>query len=259
MIICSARSGGDLCCLPDSCKWARRGILQTSAVNDRTLFVSFVLFCAKPARASVVPGWTAHRFLLSPRNPSLPRGPPRGTSALPPVNPPRTDDERWFAEYILPHEPMLRAWLRTRFPSLYDADDLVQETYARVLHARATVPIATAKAFLFTTARNLAIDRLRRAQIVDIESLAEIERLSVFDDMPGVSETVERRQELELLTQAIQSLPERCRQVLTLRKIYGLSQREIAAQLGISEHTVEAQVGNGMRRCAEFLARHGLP
>ena len=51
----------------------------------------------------------------------------------------------------------------------------------------------------------------------------------------------------------------RCRQVLTLRKIYGLSQKQIAAQLGIAEHTVEAQVGNGMRGCAKFLARHGLP
>jgi RNA polymerase sigma factor (sigma-70 family) len=183
----------------------------------------------------------------------------RVTSGAPPVSFTRTDAERWFSEHVLPHDGMLRAWLRSRFPSLADPDDLVQEAYARVMQARAAGAIATPKAFLFTTARNLAIDRLRREQIVGIDSLAEIERLSVFDDVPGVSEIVGRRQELELLTQAIQSLPERCRQVLTLRKIYGLSQREIAAQLGISEHTVEAQVGNGMRRCAEFLARHGLP
>jgi len=154
---------------------------------------------------------------------------------------------------------MLRAWLRGRFPSLADPDDVVQETYARVLQAYAHAPIGSPKAFLFTTARNLAIDRIRRDRIIGIDPLTETEGLSVFEDVPGVSETVGRRQELELLTQAIQSLPERCRQVLTLRKIYGLSQREIAVQLGISEHTVEAQVGNGMRRCAEFLARHGLP
>jgi len=155
---------------------------------------------------------------------------------------------------------MLRAWLRARFPSANDLDDLVQESYARILRAHAVgSPIASPKAFLFATARNLALDRFRHDCVTNLEPLAEIERLAVLDDTPGVSETVGRQQELQLLTQAIQSLPERCRQVLTLRKIYGLSQKEIAAQLGISEHTVEAQVGNGVRRCAEFLARHGLP
>jgi RNA polymerase sigma-70 factor (ECF subfamily) len=154
---------------------------------------------------------------------------------------------------------VLRAWLRAKFPSVTDPDDLVQETFSRVLQARATAPIASAKAFLFTTARNLALDQVRRQKIIGIDTLTETVADFVFEDVPGVSEIVGRRQELELLTQAIQSLPERCRQVLTLRKIYGLSQKEIAAQLGISEHTVEAQVGNGMRRCAEFLAGHGLP
>ncbi len=176
-----------------------------------------------------------------------------------PVNSPDTETSRWFAAEVLPHAALLRAWLRSRFPSLTDPDDLVQETFARVLQAHALAPISSAKAFVFMTARNLALDHVRRQKIVGIDSLTETDALSVYEDVPGVSETVGRRQELELLTQAIQSLPERCRQVLTLRKIYGLSQKEIAAQLGISEHTVEAQVGNGMRRCAEFLAQHGLP
>ena len=174
--------------------------------------------------------------------------------SLPPSNP-----DRWFTEEVLPHGPGLRAWLRSRYPKLEDVDDIVQESYARVLRAQASAPIGSVKAFLFTTARNLALDQFRRRQIVGIDSIAEIDELSVLEDMPGVSETVSRQQELELLTQAIQSLPERCRQVLTLRKIYGLSQKEIAAELGISEHTVEAQVGNGVRRCAEFLARYDLP
>lgn len=65
--------------------------------------------------------------------------------------------------------------------------------------------------------------------------------------------------ELELLTQAIQALPEACRQVLTLRKIYGLSQREIAARLGLTETAVEAQVAEGLRRCAKVFGRNGIP
>ena len=172
---------------------------------------------------------------------------------------PPPDLDRWFSEQVLPHGPALRAWLRARYPTLTDVDDVVQESYTRVLRARASAPIAAVKSFLFATARNLAIDHFRRQQIVGIDPIAEIGELSVLEDVPGVSETVSRQQELELLTQAIQSLPERCRQVLTLRKIYGLSQKEIAAELGISEHTVEAQVGNGVRRCAEFLAGYGLP
>ena len=170
-----------------------------------------------------------------------------------------SDADRWFAEHVQPHEAALRAWLRGRFPDIADLDDLVQEALTRVVQARATIRVGGAKAFLFTTARNLALDQMRRRQIAAIEPVAEIEALSVYDETPTAAETAARHQELELLTLAIQSLPDRCRQVLTLRKIYGLSQREIAAQLGISEHTVEAQVGNGVRRCAEFLARHGLP
>lgn len=160
---------------------------------------------------------------------------------------------------MLPHEAALRAWLRGRFPSLSDADDIVQEAFTRVLRAHAAGEIASPKAFLFTTARNLAVDSFRRRNVAGLEPLADLAPERVLEAVPSVSETVGHKQELEILTQAIQSLPDRCRQVLTLRKIYGLSQKQIAAQLGISEHTVEAQVGIGVKRCADFLARHGLP
>jgi RNA polymerase sigma-70 factor (ECF subfamily) len=170
-----------------------------------------------------------------------------------------SDSARWFAEQVQVHEGVLRSWLRGKFPALIDPDNLVQESLTRVWQARIAGKVSSPKALLFTTARNLALDQLRRRQVVGIDAIAEIADLPVFEDGPTAAETAAHNQELELLTQAIQSLPERCRQVLTLRKIYGLSQREIAAQLGITEHTVEAQIGSGMRRCAEFLARHGLP
>ncbi len=171
------------------------------------------------------------------------------------------DDARWFSDHVQPHDAALRAWLRTRFPAIGDTDDLVQEAYARVLQVRARDPLRAhaVKPLLFTTARHLALDQLRRRAIVPMEALAESGGDTLADETPGIAETVGRRQELALLAEAIQLLPDRCRQIFTLRKIYGLPQKEIARQLGIAEHTVEAQVGVGVRRCADYLARFGLP
>lgn len=177
-------------------------------------------------------------------------------SAMSPGSP---DSDRWFAEQVQAHAGELRAWLRGKFPALTDAENIAQESLARVWQARASGPVASPKALLFTTARNLALDELRRRQVATFEPVAEMADLPVYEDVPTAADQAAKNQELEILTQAIQSLPDRCRQVLTLRKIYGLSQKDIAAQLGIAEHTVEAQVAIGMRKCAVFLARHGLP
>jgi RNA polymerase sigma-70 factor (ECF subfamily) len=79
----------------------------------------------------------------------------------------------------------------------------------------------------------------------------------VADERTGVPESLAQAEDFQVLIRAIQSLPERCRQIVTLRKIYGLSQREVAARLGITEHTVEAQGSIGLRKCIEYFRRHG--
>jgi RNA polymerase sigma-70 factor (ECF subfamily) len=175
------------------------------------------------------------------------------------MNPEDPDSARWFSSEVQVHERALRSWLRRRFPSLGDPENIVQEALTRVWRAGAGGTVTSPKGLLFTTARNLALDQLRHGSIISIESLTEDGDPAVFSDEPTAAEAAEQSQELQLLTQAIQSLPFRCRRVLTLRKIYGLSQREAAAELGISEHTVERQVAIGVRRCARFLAKYGLP
>ncbi len=157
-----------------------------------------------------------------------------------------------------PHEPKLRAWLRARFPSLTDTDDLVQESYARLLRARQKGGLANPKSYLFTTALHAALDLFRRNQVVAFEHVGEFDRLAVLEERPNASETASRNEEIEILREAMQALPTRCRQVFTLRKLYGLSHREIATQLGISEKTVEEQVNRAMRRCAAFLRSRGV-
>ncbi|MBI4625052.1 MAG: RNA polymerase sigma factor [Verrucomicrobia bacterium] len=183
---------------------------------------------------------------------------PSTLSALhvPPQDP---EQARWFAEEVQPHQPALRAYLLARYPSLPDVDNLVQECLVRVVRARERAAVESPRGLLFATARNLALDFIRRQQVIAFEPITEIADSSVFTDVANVAETVSKKEEFDLLTQAIQSLPERCRQVFTLRTAYGLAHKEIAARLGISENTVEKQMTNGIRRCTEFFARHGLP
>lgn len=170
--------------------------------------------------------------------------------------PPESAQSRWFTEHVLPHEPMLRAWLHSRFPAGVEIDDVVQEAFLRVIRAHERGQLDSPKAFLFATARNLALDRIRHGQVARTTPLVENEGWDVLYDADDVTETVARNQELELLTEAIQSLPDRCRQVFTLRKVYGMSQADIAAKLGISEHTVSAQLTIGVQKCTQFMAKY---
>lgn len=169
-----------------------------------------------------------------------------------------TEQSRWFSEEVLPHEASLRAYLRARFPSLRDFDDLVQESYARLLKARERGVVSSTKSFLFATARNAALDLFRRRHVVAIDGIANLEHLPVLEDSPGAAEILNHQQELLLLAEAVESLPARCRQVLVLQKIDGLSYKEIGARLGISENTVNAQLTLGVMRCREYLRRRGV-
>lgn len=174
-----------------------------------------------------------------------------------PMPPPETEQTRWFAEEVQPHEPTLRSWLRGLFPTFPDMDDLVQESYVRLLRAREAGKVTHAKAYLFTTARNAALDFFRRRRVVSIESVGDMQDSLVLDERPDVADAVSRQQELDLLAEAVRDLPERCRQTLTLRLLYGLSHKEIAAELKVSDHTVKAQLAKGMRRCTEYFAERG--
>lgn len=172
--------------------------------------------------------------------------------------PPHPEQASWFAAEVQPHESSLRSYLRSVFPSLPDIDDLVQESYARLIRARETGRVGYVKAFLFTTARNVALDLFRRRKVVSIDGVANLEVFDVAEDRPDAAEAINKQQELELLAAAVRDLPERCRQVLTLRLLYGMAHKQIAAELSISEHTVKAQLAKGMRRCADYFAERGV-
>jgi len=168
------------------------------------------------------------------------------------------DRDRWFAEKIYVHDSALKSYLRRSFPvAREDVDDVVQESYLRVLKALTTQPIASAKSFLFTVARRLAIDGARRHKISPVVAIPDLAALPVMDSRPGVAEAACTNDELALLAQAIHALPARCREVMIMRQIEGASQKAIAQRLGITELTVQTHVVQGLRRIEAFLGARG--
>lgn len=134
----------------------------------------------------------------------------------------------------------------------------MQEAYLKVLRARAAGRIEHPKAYLFNTARNAALDRVRRERVVSFERLTDLEISSVLEDNGDLMSTADLDSELELLAAAVRALPSRCREVLVLRKYHGLSHEEIAGRLGITRNTVNAQITAAMIRCRQYFSDHGL-
>lgn len=165
---------------------------------------------------------------------------------------------QWFAEQVKPHEPLLRGYLQKRFPSLPDHDDIVQEAYARLFRSEGNRPVASAKGFLFTIARNVAIDMLRRQQTVTHEPISEGANMPLLEECPGIAESLERKQRHAALVEAIAALPERCREVIMLRHLEGLSYKEISERLQISPNTVKLHIVKGLKECTAFFRAHGL-
>jgi RNA polymerase sigma-70 factor (ECF subfamily) len=168
------------------------------------------------------------------------------------------DESRWFAENLQPHEQAVRAYLTFRYPWLRDQDDVLQESYVRVLRARKAGLIKDTRAFLFTTARNAAIDLFRRRSRYEHVELTDVTQLPVLDDTPQVGEALDHHQRQEMLAEALETLPDRCREVVRLRFQENLSYKQIAERLGITTDTVKVQLGRGVRRCAAFFSARNL-
>jgi RNA polymerase sigma factor (sigma-70 family) len=169
-----------------------------------------------------------------------------------------TSLDTWFKREILVHEGALLRYLYRVWPKRNEITDLRQETYARVFESATTSRPLTPRAFLFATARNLMTDRLRRERVVSIEAVGDIEELNVLIDEITPEQRTIARQELKRLAAAFDRLPSRCREVIWLRRVQEMSQREVAAELHITESAVEKNISRATRLLTvELLADHG--
>ena len=169
-----------------------------------------------------------------------------------------SEADDWFMREVLPLDTTLMLYLRQNWRNPAEVEDLCQDVYLRAYEAAAAqgIPERT-KPFVFKIARNLLIDRVRKGQIVPIEAMAELERLEVAGDAPNAEQSVIAGEELRRLHGALDQRPPRCREVVVLTRMEGMTRQQIATRMGISDRTVAKHLEIGMRALANALYRTG--
>lgn len=163
------------------------------------------------------------------------------------------DAKAWFVREVLPLEPALMQFFRRSWRNKSDVEDMCHDVYVRVYEAACKEIPSPARPFVFSVARNLLINRVRREHIVSIDAVADLDALGIALDEPGPDRSAMARQDLQRLQDALDKLPPRCREAVVLRKIEGLGRREIAGRMGIAEATVAEYLAIGIDTLADLL------
>ena len=156
--------------------------------------------------------------------------------------PAQSDFARLYQATIAP----LRRYLTRFLGDANEAQDIAHDAYIRVYPKEGKAPPDNPQAFLYTTARNLALNRIKRRKIAPFNS-QDAHADTAPSPLPGVVQQVMARQEFSQLEAAIAELPPGCRAVLLLRKVELLSHQQIATRLGIAVSTVEKQHARALR------------
>ena len=170
----------------------------------------------------------------------------------------RASDERalWLSRHVLKHEPALRTWLGRRRIAGLEIDDIVQETYAKLITLESVAGIGNVKNYMFQTAYSVLVSHVRRAKIVAFETVTDLEQLTASRDYSPEDQIVDR-DELNRLARAIATLPGKVRDVFVLRRVNGLSQRDVALELGLSESTVEKHMSRSIYLLMNLISNSG--
>jgi RNA polymerase sigma factor (sigma-70 family) len=167
---------------------------------------------------------------------------------------------RGLSGTFVTHQGSLKRFIARFFSRTQDIEDIAQETYLRAFDAeRSGEEVRSPKAFLFRIAKNAALNELARKSRLLTDYIEDSSTPDVIERGASVEEQVMAQEKLAMFCRAVASLPTQCRKAFLMRKVYGLSHKDIAEQLGISTSTVEKHVASGLLRCSTYLREGGYP
>jgi len=151
------------------------------------------------------------------------------------------------------HQGALRRFISRFVQRPQDIDDVAQEAFMRAYRAEKGKPIEQPKSFLFRIAHNVAITELTKKSHQIIDYIADIDESAVVWLEHSAEDQVMAEELIGIHCEAVAQLPPQCRRVFLMRKVHGMSHKDISAELGISISTVEKHISKGIRDCANFI------
>lgn len=136
-----------------------------------------------------------------------------------------------------------------------EVEDIVQETYVRLCQLKSPTSIEKPKSFLYQTAKNLALDHLKRAETRLADAFDDEEAKLDSEDVDSTFQAAASQKEFTVFCEAVRTLPIQCQKAFVLKKVYGYSQKEIAQTMGLSESTVEKHIAHGIKKCTQYMRR----
>lgn len=165
-------------------------------------------------------------------------------------------NSRGLLESFLAHRNQLLRFIG-RIVRPDEIEDIVQETFVQSYAAARSQQIHNPRAFMFRTARNLALNSVNRSERKLNSSIEDIADFDVSSEIDLVESQCQSDEQFLSFCRAVSELPVNCRKVFILKKVYGLSQKEIAAMLGISPSTIEKHIARGMSATATYMYNAG--
>lgn len=161
----------------------------------------------------------------------------------------------WFADHVFCFHDQTRRYAVSLVRQEDEAEEIVQEAYARLFTLEDWASIANPHAYTMRIVRNLAIERFRRADVVRFDQGAMLHTLEVPDQKPTPDRVAMDRSELEHVVRTMQDMPPRMRQALVLRRIEGLPPGQVAERMDISVSTVETHLAKALRLLMQKMNR----
>ena len=151
------------------------------------------------------------------------------------------------------HQAALKRFISRFLPNSYDIDDVSQETFLRAFTAEKSKEIEQPKSFLFRIAKHVALTQLTKKSRQITDYLEDFEDSEVLLTEDTVEDELMARETLGIHCEAVAGLPPQCRRVYLMRKVYGMTHKDIAGQLGIAVSTVEKHLMKGVEQCDRYV------